>query len=146
VKLLFDECIGYGIYKSICGALNVLVPPVTHAHMLDFTGRQGEPDEVWVPRAAREGWLVITGDSGRRGTGAPLDVIMPMHGVTGIFLSGKLQSKPAAVKVNAVVSVLDRFRDVETGPRGLRYRLFMTQTGFALKPWPISGPRKRDSP
>ena len=137
MKLLFDECIGYGIYRSLIPALDAYRPPVARAHMLDFTGRQGVPDEEWVPRAASEGWIVVTGDSGRSRLGAPLQELMPAHGVTGIYFSGKLQSRPAKAKADAILAVLDRLPEIAGSPRGARYRVAISGTGYALRPWPL---------
>jgi hypothetical protein len=137
VKLLFDECIGYGIYEAICSELNQLLSPIQHVHMLDFTGRQGVADEVWVPRAALEKWMVITGDSGRSKQGAPLQLLLPRNGISGIYFSGKLQSKPAQTKVEAVLDVSGQLPDIYNGPPGTRHRLRMKHQGYSLQPWPL---------
>jgi hypothetical protein len=139
VKLLFDECIGYGIYEALWQDLVVDGKSITHSHMLDFTGRQGVADDIWVPRAANEHWMVITGDSGRSGLGAPLHILMPAHGVTGIYLSGKLQTRPARVKIEAIRAVLKELPGAYAGPRGLRYRLRMDGESFSLRQWPVVG-------
>lgn len=148
MKLLFDECIGRGIYRALAAELDRRSPRVEHRHLLDLTEAQGVPDEDWVPRVAREGWIVVTGDSGRRGLGAPLHRLLPEHRVTAVFLSGKLQSAPHGEKVAAVRAVLDQLEaSIEGGPAppmppGTRLRLMRTgRGGHALRPWPVQPAR-----
>lgn len=143
MKLLFDENIGKQTYRSIAKLLDALRPPVEHAHMLDFNQRQGVDDEDWVPKAASGGWIVITGDSGRSRLGAPLQNIMPEHGVTGIYFTGKLQQAPASVKEQAVAAILDRLAHVASAPKGTRFKLKRrSPAGFKLEVWPVT-PRTR---
>ncbi len=118
MKLLLDECIPSGISGSIAKFMAAAKPPVETVHMIVFTGKQGEPDDVWVPKAANEGWFVITGDSVRSKEGPPLHRLLPEHGVSAAFLSGKLQQKPGFEKVRAVISLLDALRDAAAQPRG----------------------------
>lgn len=144
MKLLIDECIGRGIYENIKPHLDAASPPIQHTHILDFNQRQGVDDEEWVPRAAAEGWIVVTGDSGATKLGAPIQVIMPQFGVTGIYFSGKLQQRAASVKMAALLAVLDHLAVIEAAPKGTRFRLHMTTKGsFGLKLWPLT---HRDPP
>lgn len=147
MKLLIDECIGFGIYERIKPFLDAFTPPIQHMHMLEFNEKQGIEDDEWVPRAASEGWIVITGDSGRRKLGSPLQLMMPQYLVTGIYLSGKLQQKNAATKMQAIVSVLHLIPQVAASPRGTRFRLRMSgDERFVLALWPLSkGPPPADS-
>ena len=136
MKLLIDECIGKNIYGEIKTFLDSSVPPIQHMHMLDFNGRQGLNDEEWVPKAAAEGWFVITGDSGRSRLGAPLHLLLPQYKISAIFFSGKLQSKPGLDKVRAILSVLPRLETLATKPPGTRWKLYLTINGYGIKEWP----------
>lgn len=139
MKLLIDECIGREIYEQFCIHLDTASSPIGHAHILDFNRKQGIGDEIWVPRAAAEGWTVITGDAGASKLGAPLQIIMPQFGVTGIYFSGKLQQKRGAVKLQALVAVLGQLATVAAAAKGERFRLHLTPSGgFSLRVWPLS--------
>ena len=118
-------------------------PPIDHTHILIFNAKQGIPDEQWVPRAAEEDWIVVTGDSGATKLGAPIQVIMPQYGVTGIYFSGKLQQQSGFVKLQALISVLQHLPMVSESPKGSRFRLHMKSGGgFGLRPWPLVPPGK----
>jgi hypothetical protein len=138
VKLLIDECIGRGIYLKFAAALDAITPPIQHRHLLDFNGQQGVPDDVWVPNAAAEGWIVITGDSGRSGFGAPLHLILPKFQITAIFFAGKLQQQKAEIKGQALIACLAHLPTIDAAPRGSRFKVVMNASGtFRLTPWPL---------
>jgi len=139
VKLLIDECIGKGIYASVKPSLDSAQPPITHAHILDFNKASGVADDVWVPRVAQGGWVVVTGDTGAKKLGAPLQIIMPQYKVTGVYFSGKLQQQPGQVKISALIWMLQHRHRVESAPQGTRFKLFSFRPGVnAINEWPLT--------
>lgn len=136
MKLLIDECIGRGIYRKFAAELDAANPPIEHMHLLEFNGKQGIPDDEWVPRAAAEGWAVITGDSGRSGVGAPLHLILPKYQITAIFFTGKLQQQPGAIKIEALLTCMSRLAEIAAAPRGTRFKVVMTSgRAFRMTQW-----------
>jgi hypothetical protein len=54
------------------------------AHILDLQ-KQGRWDEKWIPRIAKQGWIVVTSDRGKKGgkkKGAKLPLVCKMNNVT----------------------------------------------------------------
>jgi hypothetical protein len=139
VRLLVDECIARGIHQFIALELSRTDPPIQCIHLLDFNNRQGEPDEVWIPKAAAENLIILTGDSGKGKYGAPLHLLAPRYQITSIYLSGKLCQRPGAEKGRAVLSVLPaHWSKVTAAPRGARFRIQIAGRGYALTAWPLS--------
>lgn len=136
MRLLFDECIGRGIYGRFKPQLDALAPPIESIHALDYNQRQGLRDEEWIPRAAREQWIIITGDTGSKRLGVSIRAIMLECGVTGVYFGGGLQQSRADVKLAALMSLLPRLREIDAAPRGSQFRLVMHGAGgFVLRPW-----------
>jgi hypothetical protein len=65
---MFDETFG----RPIVGAMNELCSfwreSVVLMHLLEFTKREGEEDEQWVPKLAGSDWIVVSSDKGARGS------------------------------------------------------------------------------
>ncbi len=138
MKLLVDECIGKRIHDHVASILALCQPPIECVHLLEFTQRQGEADEVWIPRAAEQRMIIVTGDSGRGKYGAPLHLLAPKYGVTGVYFSGKLCQRSGADKGRAILSVFpERWQTVASAVPGSRFRIQMTAAGFGLKAWPL---------
>jgi hypothetical protein len=82
VRLFFDEDRGKGVAAAL-SAVGVSTywvgpPPMPVA--------KGTPDEVWIPRAGQNGWLVITANRAILTTPGQRDLWL-RHKVGGVFLS-----------------------------------------------------------
>jgi hypothetical protein len=56
VRLFFDEDRG----KGVAIALHAVGIPTYYVAPRRMPVQKGEPDEVWIPKAGRNGWLVIS--------------------------------------------------------------------------------------
>jgi hypothetical protein len=66
VKLLLDECLGHPLAEDIKKMLSWDTPPPTISHLFEFF-KSGETDDVWIPKIASEGWVILTADRGKKG-------------------------------------------------------------------------------
>lgn len=120
LKFLFDECVGKPVMdllrKSII-ALSVDEPEF--AHVLDFQ-KQGEFDDVWIPRIAQDDWIVVTSDRGRRGkkNGKKLPLVCKQHQVTHVALSGTIDQMNSLDKMAIILAVWDDMKKLAAAPKG----------------------------
>src|SRR4051812_28060551 len=96
-------------------------------HVLDFQA-QGVHDEVWIPQVAAEGWIIITGDRGKRGKqskGEKLPILCRKYDITHVMFSGTLQHKSGFEKNRAIVGAWPELVKLPGEPKGsgwlLRY-------------------------
>lgn len=122
-RILFDECIG----KPHVERLKTFVegksgPKVQIAHLLDFQS-QGVKDEDWVPRAIREGWIIITQDRGRGGIkkGEPLPRVFRSLKGTHVVLSRRVGERKSEQKIDIIHSVWEEILDLDLKPRGSKF-------------------------
>jgi hypothetical protein len=101
----------------------------------------GSPDDRWIQDIAQDDdrFLVITGDrAAKTRQGDPrLPVILPQAGVSGVFLTGKLQQRPAFEKVRALMYVWPLMEKAAQHAGGARWRLMLHGDGYSLKEWPL---------
>lgn len=123
-KLLFDECIGKPHVECLANLVAFEQdddrPEIQH--LLDFQ-KQGVWDEDWIPRMANGGWLLVTGDRGRKrgGKGEPLSRVCVKEGVTHVILSAAIQRRRSFEKMLTVLSVWYRLLTLHSEPLGSRY-------------------------
>lgn len=140
MRLLADECIPRKAFEKLRELRNPGGKSVTEmVHLLERF-EQGSPDDHWVQQVAAEDppFLVITGDravnSGREDPRLP--VLLPHAGVNGIFLTGKLQQRPAFAKVRALMYVWPALERAAQHAPGTRSRLSPFGDGYRLQEWP----------
>lgn len=105
INLLFDETVGEPVARATIEVLKFSHHEIDAVCMKDFEGK-GAKDDHWVLRAAKEGRFVITGDRGRFRDRAPLDILLPYHGVSGAFMTGKLHSgRSQFEKARAIITL-----------------------------------------
>ena len=106
IKLLFDECLTGPVVRHLHGLLSYTKLKIEVMLLPDFIKR-GTHDDEWVPKIKDEGWIVVTGDSGKGGTGrgTKLPFVCAREGVTHVMLSGRLQQKTGFEKARAFISV-----------------------------------------
>lgn len=138
IKLTADECVTPRRFESLIPSLAVGDPPIQAVHLLKLNGQQGLQDDQWAERLGREGgWIVVTGDRGRRAEGPRLPRVLPAAKVTGVFLSGKLQSSSGDDKLASIQWMIKRIDKIAKAPPGTRFRLNRDGDSFRLEIWPV---------
>lgn len=93
-------------------------------HLLEYYN-QGEWDEVWVPKAARDGWVIVTADRGRKrgGKGDQLRIVCENYNITHIVLSPRVNNRKSLEKVMTIFSVWNEVLSVFKSPAGSRWSI-----------------------
>jgi len=126
-QLLLDENIGKPIADALANLLAFHESAPQVLHLLDYIGRHGERDDVWIPKLAREDWLLISTDQGRRG-GPKLPRICRQLGVRHVLLVGRLHHAKQFEKARAILVVWPELLAAMDEPRGTRFKLRLRQT------------------
>jgi PIN like domain len=125
-RLLFDECIGRPHVERLAQLIELEDEEnrPTVEHILNFQG-QGVRDEVWIPRMAREDWILITADKSwrRKGKGEPLSRLCVRCGVTHVVLSQAVSKRRSFEKMLTVLSVWYEVLGLDAVPRGSRFMI-----------------------
>lgn len=139
LNLLFDENLGIPIARAVFEVLKFDKSVDVYAeYMVDWI-RAGCKDDEWVPKAKSEGKFVITGDKGKRRDGAPLDLLLPFHGVSACYFTGGLQARKQIEKARALIHVWPELvKRVAKDKQGTRYSLRMNGTSYSLTEWPLN--------
>lgn len=140
MRLLADECIPRRAFEKLRELRNPAGSVVTEmVHLLERF-EQGAPDDHWVQQIASEDppFVIITGDrAAKSGRDNPrLPTLLPQAGLRGIFLTGKLQQRPAFEKIRALMYVWPAMEQVADQPPGTRSRLTPFGDGYRLQVWP----------
>lgn len=128
LRLLFDECVGKPTMLAIAELLVAEPEKPDLQHVLDFQS-QGVRDEVWVPKAATEGRIIITADRGKRGGGAKLPLLCRRYGITHVMLSATLHHRKGFEKAAAILTVWPELAKLPNVPKGSGYSLRLTSAG-----------------
>ncbi|MCB9211593.1 MAG: hypothetical protein H6609_19695 [Ignavibacteriales bacterium] len=125
IRLFFDNCIGTSISRSIGKVLEFhrLKPEVKHIQ--DFF-IASITDDKWVPKIAKEKWIVVTTDKAKRYGGAKLPSICKKYNVTHILISGKLHNAPQFEKARAIISLFPQIVKGAEEPLGTRFSMRYT--------------------
>lgn len=145
---MFDETFGEPVARAALGLLEydstITIEP---AFMRKWIG-EGVKDNVWAKRAGKEGWFVLTCDRGKTQDGAPLDLLLPYHGVSAAFLTPTLHGRKQFEKLRAVLSLWPKIMRGATGPSGIRYSMGIRAVhndddGFSWREWPLTEKQKK---
>lgn len=120
MKLLFDENLGKPLVKAINNVVSFEEPQPELIHLLNFMGREGSADDEWIPAASAQGWMIITGDKGRRKPKLP--EICVEYNVKHIIMSPRLNHMNQASKAQAIIGLWPQIKEAYEG-EGLRYRM-----------------------
>jgi hypothetical protein len=132
VKLLVDECIGRPLMESMRNMLNWDSPAPTIHHLTSYFV-PGEADDVWIPKIAGDGWMILTGDKGSRGR-AKLPKICRQYKITHIITSSAVSKMKQMDKVAAIVAVWGAIKqDCPPAPAGSRFYLRLNNGKPVLK-------------
>lgn len=105
-------------------------------HILDFQ-KQRVPDEIWIPNVARDRWIIITADRGKRGTarqkGGHLPTLCREHEITHVILGPSVHRKQQFDKIRAVFDVWDDLLQTAQADPGSRFVITMGQKHARLE-------------
>ena len=132
VKLMFDENVGRGLVRALAGLAAFHQPPPVVSHVLDFTGQEGEEDDVWIPKLAREKWVIISADQGHLG-GAKLPLVCKTWKITHVLIKGKLHHARQFEKARAILAVWPELLEAAKAIPGTEFRLHYAQRTFVLE-------------
>lgn len=140
VKLLFDETIGEPIARAAIDFLNWDKSCEIDAQFMRSFMGEGTGDSEWVPRAAAERRFVITGDRGKSSRSAPLDLLLPYLGVSGVFMTGALHESKQFQRMRAVITLWPHIVEAAAGRPATRYRMRIDRerASFAWAEWPLN--------
>lgn len=130
LKLLFDENFGKPFVDKLAPLLGEFPETPVIKHVLDYF-QSGSSDAEWIPQVAREDFIVISFDRGRRYGGPKLPQICAEYGVTHVLVSGKLNQRKQADKIRAIMEVWTDLAALADAPPGSRYLLRLTSAGRA---------------
>jgi len=122
IKILFDENFGEPLVSALAEFMSLYHEDVEICHLFKFA-KASEKDEVWIPRIAPGGWLVVSTDRGKRCGGKKLPAICREHKVTHILLSTSLHDAKHFEKIRAFVAVWPRVVMAARFEKGTRYSL-----------------------
>lgn len=121
-SLLFDENFGRPIVRALAELFSFHRPRPRVAHLLERFADEGDKDEDWIPKCAREDWIVISADAGKRGR-SKLPRICREFGVRHVLLVGQLVHRQQFEKVRAVLVVWPELFMITERPRGSRFKV-----------------------
>ncbi|MBI1902062.1 MAG: hypothetical protein HYS13_13245 [Planctomycetia bacterium] len=126
-KILFDENIPRLLVSELARLMTFALEDerADVRHLLDFTNQQGVWDEVWIPRAAQEEWMVIAADRGKKGTkkGDKLPRLCAAYGMTLVLLSRRVHVRPRFQKLLTILSVWHELIEIGKMRGPLRFNL-----------------------
>jgi hypothetical protein len=123
IRVLFDENIGKPIACAIAQLLAFYRPAPEVMHLIDFEGREGSDDRQWIPKLSEGGWIVVSGDMGRKKRDARLPAICRIAGITHFLFSGTLHNSKQFEKARAIIALWPKIVDGAVGPKGRRYAI-----------------------
>ncbi len=99
-------------------------------HVTDFQFN-GIHDEIWIPQIAADGYIVITADAGKGGTGKgeKLPRVCVVHKVTHLIFSTNVHRKKTFEKTTILIQVIDEIVKLACEPKGSRFQLRLTTAG-----------------
>ena len=132
-KLMFDENVGRELIHALAELAQFHDPPPQVSHIIDFVGQEGEEDDIWIPRLAGEGWLLVSADQGHSG-GPKFPRLCRTWKITQIVIKGKLHHAKQFEKARAVLAVWPDLLEAANSPPGTEFALHYThgQRSFVL--------------
>ncbi|NQT37489.1 MAG: hypothetical protein HQ581_08375 [Planctomycetes bacterium] len=129
-KYLFDECALSACAVATLAQLLEFASPDSSAtvqHKLKFHDHgEGIWDEVWIPEAAKEGWIVISADRGKKGgrkKGEKLPRVCRDFQVTHVLMSGGMMKRKQFDKILSILSVWYPLLDTAKEPGGTQFMM-----------------------
>lgn len=135
LKLLIDENIGIPIGNHIAGIMGFrshLTP------IVDFVVKRfgaGTKDQVWIPKIAGEGWIILSSDRAKRSGGPKLPMICSAYRVTHLLLSTALHEKKQFEKAIIILKMWDEIEKLKDAPAGSRHHLLIRNRRMVVAPF-----------
>lgn len=133
LRLLFDECVAPRLYKEAFGQFLKFCPEIEETkHLIDM--QKGAQDDEWVPVIAKDGWIIISTDRGRKGTkgrGERLPIVCKRHNITHVLISGRIQQKGRFEIACSILDVRKKLYELPNEPRGSCFLLKLNPDGPA---------------
>jgi hypothetical protein len=130
-KLLFDECVGHPLVTQLANLIGVDEQEVELSHVL-WKGFGGENDDVWIPKIASEGWVIITGDEGKqskRAKGEKLPIVCSAYRVTYVSFSRAVVHFNTFEKTRTILNHWKELLVLKDAPRGSGYQIRLNNSG-----------------
>lgn len=122
VKLLFDENFSRPLIRDLATLAAYSPDNPSLTHLLELSP-PGVGDDVWIPRVASEGFIVITADRGKRSGGPKLPAVCEANNVTHLLLSGRVSQTVQFEKARALLAVWPELLETVMAPKGSRFLL-----------------------
>ena len=135
-KFLFDECLGKPITEALRKLIGFHRHQVGVIHIFDRFP-PGTHDEQWVPAIAKENWIVVSVDRGKR-PGPKLPRLCAQLGVRNILLAPTAAKLPQFEKARAFLRVWRDAVNLAQSPAGTRATLRLQRAGPLLDPKPVA--------
>ena len=133
-KFLFDECLGRPLTETMRKLIGFHRHQVGVMHLFDRF-EAGTRDEIWVPKIAPEGWIVVSVDRGRS-PGPKLPLLCSALGVSHILFAPSAAALPQFEKARAFLRVWRDAVNLAQAPAGTRALLKIHSGGPTLDPKP----------
>jgi hypothetical protein len=105
-------------------------------HKLRFHGDPpGIWDEVWIPKAGKEGWIIISADRGKKGgtkKGDKLPRVCRANNVTHVLMSPAVKQQKQFDQVLVLLSVWYRLLETIAAPPGTCFSLEPLERGRGI--------------
>ena len=125
VKFLVDENIGKPITLDLAKLLRWHRPQAEVIHLNDFMEKSGVSDDKWIPKAAEENAIIITGDSAKKSNRNPLPRICRNNRVRHVLFSRAFCQRPQFEKARAIIVVWpELLLKVTNSPPGSRFKIW----------------------
>jgi len=122
-RILFDECIGQPTLDAVKAILGFSALDADVAHVVQLYGA-GTLDDVWIPRAASEGWIIVTTDRGKqKSRGGKLPELCKRYRLTHVVFSAGANKMRAFQKQRAIVDHWEELVALTKEPPGSCYSL-----------------------
>jgi hypothetical protein len=122
IRILFDENFGEPLVTALAAILAWHETRVKVCHLFQVA-KSGEKDDVFIPRIAAEGWILVSMDRGKRHGGGRLPKICRDFHVTHILLSASLHKQKQFEKIRAVVALWPRIIETAKCVKGTAFSL-----------------------
>lgn len=125
VKLFFDECVSPRLPRI----LKQQHPHLKTTHLTEHY-KSGIKDSEWIPRLAKESWVVITADAGIGSGHGKLPYLCAKYKITHLLITPPLHHLGYEHYKQAIISVLPQITLLPLLPKGTKVLLgFRTVRG-----------------
>ncbi len=134
IKILIDENISRPWTTKLREYLSNYPERPEIEHVIDFQRRHGcsQEDEIWIPKAAKEKWILITADRARRCGGEKLPLLCIQYKLTHILMSSRIQAETQQERSRVIITLWQKIAALTLEPPGTRRRLIYNKQQMPL--------------